>query len=138
VTPRRSGRTQSCGRLEAENRLRDARAHLQVAELPGSGSPAAELKAAISSAVLAGIAAADAACCQRLGHRSRSQDHRDAVSLVRNLAPGGGDAAKRLERLLAMKDESRYGFGDVGAQKHERALRHAGALVAFAARHLER
>jgi hypothetical protein len=137
VTPRKGGRTQPCKKADAQARLRDARAQLLLAELPGgSGSPE-ERKAAVSSAVLAGIAASDAACCHRLGERSRSQDHMDAVNLVRQVAPGGADAARRLQRLLAMKDESQYGFGDVSRAKHENALRSARALVEFAGRTLE-
>jgi hypothetical protein len=62
--------------------------------MAGPRSYPAERKAAASSAVLAGIAAADAACCTVLGERSRSQDHRDATRLVRDVAPGGADAAK--------------------------------------------
>jgi hypothetical protein len=110
---------------------------LQLAELPSAGGAPEEVKAAASSAVLAGIAAADAVCCQRLGERSRSQDHRDAVALVRQVAPGGGDAARRLQRLLAIKDEAQYGFTELAGQKHQAALRHAGALVAFAAKAVE-
>jgi hypothetical protein len=98
----------------------------------------AEQKAALAAAVLAGIAAADAACCKALGERSRSQDHRDAVNVVRDVAPGGPDAAKALSRLLALKDEAHYGFDDVGGQKLEHALRWARALVQFADETLRR
>jgi hypothetical protein len=138
VAPRRPDRTQRCGKAEAEVRLNDARAQLLIAELPGGAGTPTERKAAVSSAVLAGIAASDAVCCHRLGERSRSQDHREAVSLVRQVEPGGADAAKRLERLLALKDESQYGFGAVSREKHQSALRHARALVRFAERILER
>ena len=95
----------------------DARAQLDLAELATAGSSAEEKKAAASCAVLAGIAAADAACCKSLGRRSRSQDHRDAVALVRQVAPGGADAAKQLERLLGLKDQAQYGFEDIGGQR---------------------
>jgi hypothetical protein len=98
----------------------------------------AEQKAAVAAAVPAGIAAADAACCKALGERSRSQDHRDAVNVVRDVAPGGPDAAKALSRLLALKDEAQYGFDDVGGQKLEQALRWARALVRFADETLRR
>lgn len=137
MTPPSSGRTQVCGRSEAAIRLRDARAHVQVAELSSAASAPEELKAATSSAVLAGIAAADGLCCERLGERSRSQDHRDAIGLLGQVAPDGADAARRLQRLLAIKDEAQYGFGDVGGQKHQAALRHARALVTLAAKALE-
>jgi hypothetical protein len=92
------------------------------------------MKAAAVCAVLAGIAAADAACCRALGRRSRSQDHRDAVSLVREVAPGGAGAA----RQLSVKDQAQYGFEDVSGQKLVAALRQAQALLAFAQNIVER
>lgn len=137
MTTRQPGRTERCGREEARARLRDARAHLQVAELANPTSPPEEIKAAISSAVLAGIAAADAACCQTLGERARGQDHREATSLVEQVAPKGPTAAKALERLLSLKDESQYGFTDLGGQRLLASLRQARALTAFAESVLE-
>lgn len=126
------GRTQRCGRAEAAARLRDAQAHLDLAEMAAPQSAPAERKAAASSAVLAGIAAADAACCTALGERSRSQDHRDATRLVRDVAPGGVDAAKKLGRLLDVKDASQYGFDDLSGERLTAAVRQAQALVAWA------
>lgn len=127
----RRGRVQACNEQDARARLRDARAQLDLAELAGTSSPE-ERNAAASCAVLAGIAAADAACCKAVGERSRSQDHRDAVALVRRVAPGGPDAAKQLERLLGLKDHAQYGFGDISRQRLLGALRQCQALVAFA------
>ena len=101
-------------------------------------SPPGEIKAAISSAVLAGIAAADAACCQALGERARGEDHREATSLVEQVAPNGPTAAKALERLLSLKDESQYGFGDLGGQRLVASFRQARALTGFAQSVLER
>jgi hypothetical protein len=132
VTPRPASRTQDCDEDDARRRLRDARAQLELAELASADSAPEEKKAAASCAVLAGIAAADAACCKSFGRRSRSQDHRDAVALVRHVAPGGSDAAKQLERLIGLKDQAQYGFEDVGGQKLLTARRQARALVAFA------
>ena len=125
------GRTQRCGRAEARTRLQDAHVHLDLAELHGPASDPAARKAAISSTVLAGIAAADAACCAALGERSRSQNHRDATQLVRDVSPGGSDAAKHLARLLDVKDASQYGFEDLTGQRLTAALRQAHALVAW-------
>ena len=88
--------------------------------------------------MLAGIAAADAACCKALGRRSRSQDHRDAVALVRQVEPGGVEAAKQLERLLGLKDQAQYGFEDIGGQRLNAARRQARALVAFGENALDR
>jgi hypothetical protein len=92
----------------------------------------AERRAAASAAVLAGIAAADAACCAALGERSRSEDHRDAIGLVRSIEPGGPAAAKQLDRLLGIKDASQYGLRDVGGPALVAARRQARALVTFA------
>ena len=132
MSSRQAARTQDCDQSDARRRLRDARAQLDLAELATAGSSAEEKKAAASCAVLAGIAAADAACCASLGRRSRSQDHRDAVALMRNIAPGGADAAKQLDRLLGLKDQAQYGFEDIGGQRLAAARRQARALVAFA------
>jgi hypothetical protein len=88
--------------------------------------------------VLAGIAAADAACCKALGERSRSQDHRDAIKLIRQISPGGSDAANDLQRLLAIKDEAQYGFRGVTATQFDRTFRRAKALVDFAGEVLQR
>jgi hypothetical protein len=82
--------------------------------------------------VLAGIAASDAACCVGLGRRSRSQDHRDAVSLLSTVPGGGAQAAVHLGRLLAAKGSSQYGMEIVTTPKHLAAVRQARALIAFA------
>jgi hypothetical protein len=132
VSPRKSSRTAVCGEREAHVRLADAKAQLQLAELAGAGSSSAEIKAAVSSAVLAGIAASDAACCKALGRTNRSQTHRDAVELLGQIAPRGADAARQLERLLSLKDESQYGFIDLTGQKLQQAVRRAKALVTHA------
>ena len=132
MSPRHASRTQDCDDNDARRRLRDAQAQLDLAELATADSAPEEKKAAASCAVLAGIAAADAACCKALGRRSRSQDHRDAVALVRRVAPGGADAAKQLERLVGLKDKAQYGFEDVSGQKLLTARRQARALMTFA------
>jgi hypothetical protein len=127
-----TGRTQQCTKDEARARLRDAEAQLVLAELADASSPAEERKAAASCAVIAGIAASDAACCQALGQRSRSQDHRDAVAVVRQVSPGGPDAAKQLSRLMNLKDQAQYGFETMSGQKLTSSVRQARALVEFA------
>jgi hypothetical protein len=131
-------RTEPCGKAQARARLEDARQQLAYAELHDKSSKPSERKASVATAVLAAIAAADAACCHALGERSRSDDHRDAVNLVKQVAPGGPDAAGKLQRLLSLKDESQYGFGGMGTQKHAVATRQARALVQFAEQTLQR
>lgn len=127
-------RTQPCGPTEAAARIAHARKYLEVASIVATEKETAESNSvAASLAVLAGIAAADAACCQALGRRSRSQNHRDAEALLAQVHPGGPGAAKALQRLLDVKDVAHYGLVHVGHQRVTASLRHAGALVEFAA-----
>jgi hypothetical protein len=132
MSPHRQSRTQLCGDRAARTRLRDAVAQLALAELATADGTPEELKAAASCAVLAGIAAADAACCATLGRRSRAQDHRDAVSLLQTVPGGGPNAARQLDRLLGSKDDSQYGFQPMSAPQRLAAVRRARALIAFA------
>jgi dTDP-4-dehydrorhamnose 3,5-epimerase len=89
---------------------------LALALLAATEQSAASKKAAATLAVDAGIAAADAACCKALGRRNRSQNHRDAVALLSQVKPGGTEAANGLERLLGLKDDAQYGFGDAAGR----------------------
>lgn len=112
MSPRREDRTQRCSDGDASIRLRHARKFIEVAQLvAGEGD---EIEYASQAAALSGIAAADAACCKVLGRRSRGQDHRAATALLEQVEPGGGRAAKSLNRLLSLKDEAHYGLFDVG------------------------
>jgi len=134
----RSARTRRCGRPEARKRLGDARKYLEVADLVAGEDDPESLNVSVGLAVLAGIAASDAACCVALGESSRGEDHRDAADLLRRVVPGGERAAKDFARLVAFKDSAHYGFVGVSAAGRAGALRRAGALVAFAAATLER
>ena len=135
MTPRHSGRTQTCGRPQAATRLAHAHKFLDTAELVDTDIESDEANASVAAslAVLAGIAASDAACCARLGRRSRSQDHHDAERLLAEIVPGGRDAAKDLRRLLDLKDAAQYGVMHVSATELRSALRRARALLNFAA-----
>jgi hypothetical protein len=136
---RSSVRTQTCSLPQARSRLEHARKFLDVAELvAGDAGDMEYASAAATLAVLAGIAASDAACCAALGRRSRGDDHLQAAGLVEQIEPGGNQAANALRRLLNLKDEAQYGFFDVGGQNLRAALRQAEALVTFAGRVVER
>jgi hypothetical protein len=136
----RSGtRTQTCSEEDAKTRLAHARRFLDVAELAADeGDDLEYSSAAAALAVLAGIAASDAACCKALGRRSRGQDHRAAIELIEQVEPGGSDASKALRRLLALKDEAHYGLFDVAGADLKTALRRARTLVDFGAQVLAR
>lgn len=62
----------------ARARLGKARDYLELAEVAFG---AEKFDPAASNAVLAGIAAADVACCVRLGRRSSGDDHEAAARL---------------------------------------------------------
>jgi hypothetical protein len=124
VSPRVAGRTEQCGRRQAMARLDQARAFLDVAKLVGDQDDVAA-----SLAVLAGIAASDAVCCVALGRRPRSQDHRQAIDLLRQIAGVGGAMARDLGRLLAIKDDAHYGVLHVSGQRVTAAIRQAGRVV---------
>ncbi len=130
---RMTGRSQRCSPRDAQGRLKHASKFLEVAEIAaGEHEQDPEYASvAVSLAVLAGIAAADAACCKALGERSRSQDHHDATRFVKRVI-GGGDAARQLDALLGLKDEAHYGFFDVSPAELKRALRRARAMLEFA------
>lgn len=92
---KRSGRTQTCDRSEARRCLTHARQFLQVAELAAEDQredgSLEYANAAATLAVLAGIPAADAICCSRLGCRSRADDHDQAAQLVLQVGRVGKD-----------------------------------------------
>lgn len=87
---------------------------------------------AAALAVLAGIAASDAACCAKLGKRSRGQDHAEAIRLLFTVLPHGEEMAKGLGRLLAAKDESHYGVTLVGRAKARRLVGYARRITELA------
>jgi hypothetical protein len=133
MTPRGAGRSQTCTDEDARGRLRQARKFAEVAELTASEGEGVEYASvATSVAVLAGIAASDAACCKALGMRARGQDHREAAALLAKVEPNGTQAAASLGRLLSLKDEAHYGLFDIGGSDLKAALRQAGGLVEFA------
>lgn len=135
MTPRRRGfRTQACTAADARKRQVQARRFLEVAALVADEHDPNQEYAGIAAAlaVLAGIAAADAACCKELGERSRSENHHDAEVLL-GLVPGGGsNAVADLRRLVSLKDEAHYGTIGVSGSQLKSALRQAERLIAFA------
>lgn len=119
-----------------------AREFLEVAELvvdekDQDASPV-YASAAGSLAVLAGIAASDAACCKALQERSRSQNHRDAEQLLAQITPGGRKAAGDLRELLNLKDKAQYGFLKMSVPEVRKVMRRANQLMDFAAEILSR
>ena len=136
------GRTRPCDANQAKQRIERAREFLEVAELvvdekDRDASPVYASSAA-ALAVLAAIAASDAACCRALQERSRSEDHRDAEQLLVQITPGGDKAARDLAELLNLKDKAQYGFLRMSVPEVRKVMRRAKRLVDFAAEVLRR
>jgi len=136
---RTTGRKAKCSKADARTKLKIARSHIQTGRLvvddesiDGTDTTAASL------AVLAGIAASDAACCAVLAEYSRGQDHREALRLLATIQPNGEAMAKHLRRLLEAKDASHYGLNFIGRAKARRLLDTAKLLVDEAQAVLER
>lgn len=130
----RKGRTQRCTKAQAKTRLAHATMFLDVAELVShelDEDTVEYVSVSASLAVLAAIAASDAACCYALGKRARGQDHHEAEELLSELK-NGRTAAKSLHRLLIIKDAAHYGLIHVSAAELRTALRHARKLLVFA------
>ena len=127
-------RTEPCGRPDALTRLTQAESFLEVASavVDTEDQEIATAGVAAALAVLAGIAAADAACCARLRERARGQDHKRAVSLVESVHPHGPEMAKDLGRLLARKGDAHYGLHMVGAADANKMVDWAKRLTARA------
>jgi hypothetical protein len=134
----KDGRSRPCDAADARKRLADAEKYLEVAELVASEDSLESHNVAAGLAVLAGIAAVDAACCKALGESSRGPDHRDAASFLRRISPGGEAAANDFERLVGLKDKAHYSFLNVSGQDRTGALRRTTQLVDFAREVLQR
>ena len=128
----RTGRTQPCGLHEARTRLSQARKFLEVAELVAGEDYEESLNVAAALAVLAGIAASDAACCKALGRRSRGESHRDAAALLDQIVPAGKKAGRWLNGLIDLKDAAHYGLIYVTRPQLRSAIRKAAQLLEFA------
>lgn len=115
----RGSRTRSCNVNQATQRMERAREFLEVAglvvdEKDEDASPVYASSAA-ALAVLAGVAASDAACCKALQERSRSENHRDAE-----------------------QDKAQYGFLAMSVPEVRKVMRRANKLIDFAAEVLSR
>lgn len=138
----RPGRARPCDANQAKQRMARAREFLEVAELvvdeKHQDASIVYASSAAALAVLAGIAASDAACCKALQERSRSENHRDAEQLLAQITPGGKKAAGDLRELLNLKDKAQYGFLKMSVPEVRKVMRRANRLVEFAAEVLRR
>lgn len=127
----RQDRIRRASRHDGDVRLQQAEAFLEQAELsvdliagPGRGN------AVVSSAVLAAIAAADAATAYTLAEVSGGA-HDQATKLLGRVA-GSTKAVSDLSRLLSLKTAAQYSSDTIRAREIDDALNRARRIIAFA------
>jgi hypothetical protein len=125
---RARGRTSNCTAADAAKRLAQARGFLDVAELYEGEEP----NVAASNAVLAAIAASDAACCAALGYHATGEAHDEAVTHLSKVAPDGRAAANALRRALGVKSKAQYSLSSISDADRDTALRQARKLIGIA------
>lgn len=91
-----------------------------LAHLDGDGN------SIVSLYVLAGIAASDAICCAKLGEYSQSENHADALAVLKRASP---ELTGSLQRLLSRKTEWAYGGAAVSSSRVAEARAAASRLV---------
>ena len=132
-------RTSPCGKPEARQRARTARAYLEVADLVLVEVQRNEfMNVASGLAVLAGVAASDAICGVRLGQIFRGEDHRGAGEMLSQAVPDGPKLKTQLLRLLDVKDAAHYGVTLVAPRRARDSVKWAAAFVRRAEEEVER
>ena len=134
----RTSRTRPASHEDARVRARAATAYVEVAELVLDEPEAAMAGVPAGIAVLAGIAAADVICAERLHLIHRGDDHRAAARLLSGATPDGPKLAATFKRLIDLKDEAHYGLTQIPAAKARTAVRWAQTMVARANEEVER
>ncbi|MFP5333645.1 MAG: hypothetical protein ACLGHX_14960 [Acidimicrobiia bacterium] len=127
-----TSRTRRCDRQDAAQRYAQARAFAAVAELDPLSPDGPTRSAAVSNSVLAGIAAADAICCRRLGRHSIGDDHQQALALLEEAGDVGAKARRHLETLLSIKNKAQYEGEDPTVAEAKRAIRAMRSMLELA------
>lgn len=130
---RRSSRTRPCGPQDAAQRYDQAKAFADLAVLDPESDVGPTRSAAVSNAVLAGIAAADSICCRRLGRHAAGDDHQQAIALVEEAGNMGQRARRHLETLLSIKHKAQYEDVDPTVTEAKRAVRAMRSILELAA-----
>jgi len=120
-------RTKNLDAAAIANRAAQARAFLDSARMHVRGS-AADNSVAGTSAVHAGIAAADAICGKSLGVCARGENHEEAVTLLAEALPESGPS-KNLARLLSGKSLAGYSADMLTDARTAEMIKYAERLV---------
>lgn len=127
----REDKLRAVDRTYAETRLSDARAYLQQADISLRLVDGPRRNATVvSSAVLAGIAASDAACALAIGTVSAGA-HDQAVRLLARVS-GSTRAVGDLSKLVAIKTAAQYTGKSMAERQATDAITRALRLIAFA------
>jgi hypothetical protein len=129
----KSTRTRRCNRQDAAQRHDQAKAFAEVAELDPLSADGPTRSAAVSNAILSGIAAADAICCRRLGRHSVGDDHQQALTLLEDAGDVGRAARGHLATLLSIKNKAHYEGDDPSVAEAKRAIRAMRSILELAA-----
>lgn len=130
----RADKTRPADRALMETRLRDAHAFVRQAEISLELIDGPRRNATVvSSAVLAGIAAADAVCAAKLGCVAAGA-HDQAGRTMRKVH-GSAKAVADLSRLLAIKTASQYAGDSITDRQAGDAIVRARRLAAYAETH---
>ena len=132
---RGAARRRPCDGTDVVSRLREAESYAAHAEIDPFSEVPEDRSTAVSIAVLAGVAAADAICCKLLREHSAGPDHRHAVDVLKEVHHVGQDAAKELAALLALKPTAMYGVSiHPTMSETKRAIRAMRSLIELATR----
>lgn len=113
-------------KASAKARLHVADKYLEVARLMTTDGDPYAINVCVGTAVLAGIAAADAICLEATGERYSGQDHAAAAELLERVEAQMG---KHLKRLVALKPGAHYGDKLLTLRDRQAALRAADRLA---------
>ena len=127
-----------CSRIDARNRLEQAEKFLEAAELFSGDDDPNGANVSAGNAVLAAIAAADAACCAALGEHAQGESHAEAPKVLATVPGGGRDASNALKRAVAIKSKAQYGLIPLSKADRDKAILQAEKLIGFARTVLER
>jgi hypothetical protein len=129
--PKAVGKTKRCDQKTFEGRLAKAKQFSEAADMIATLTDgASEVEDAyITLCVHAGIAAADAICCARLGEHAQGHDHDEGVRLLERVDK---KMARHLGTLVKMKTRAGYSAVPSSGAERKQAGRAAEALVEYA------
>lgn len=130
----KGARTRPCDPSVAQARLGEAEDLLDAAEsirTLASDEPDVG-DAYVTLCVHAGIAAADAICCLRLGYHVASTDRPQAVTELSRVRPDGGQLGGALRVLLGMQSRAGSAAEAANTGQRERARKRAEQLFTAA------